>query len=72
MHPHDIAVAAIEAQVLQQKAEKLAGITLRLKQESAVDASLPPLEQLKQERGLAHSGLSDDRDKAAARFDSIE
>src|SRR5258708_2383005 len=72
MHPYNVFAATLKTQVVQQVADQLAGITLRLKQERAVDIAFPSLQELEQECGLAHSRLGHKREKTAPRFNPIE
>ena len=57
VHPYNVFALVLDAQVIQQVANQLSGVTLRLKQERAVDVALPSLQELEQQRGLAHPRL---------------
>src|SRR5882762_10860785 len=72
MHPYNVFAIALQSQVVQQVADEFTGIALRLKQERAVDIAFPPLQELEQERGLAHSRLRNKREKTAPRLNPVE
>ena len=72
VHAHDVPVLAVEAQVFHQIAQEFPGIALCLEQEGAVDVALPSLEQLEEQSGLSHPGLSYKREKSTAGLNSVE
>src|SRR6267378_1579921 len=72
MHPYNVFPVALQSQVVQQVADELTGIALRLEKECTVDIAFPSLQELEEQCGLAHSRLCDKREKTAPRLNSVK
>src|SRR6266849_6447363 len=68
----EVLVVRFTPQLGKQEAHALPGGALRLKQERGACRTSKLFQQMEQERGLAHPGLSDQGQESESRFNAVE